>query len=263
MSSPSQDTTRTNPARIYDYMLDGTHNFPVDREIGEKNKRNRPGLVKFVRLNRDFLTLAGRQFAEASYPAYIDLATGLPTEGALHELVPETARVLYNDHDPVVISYAGEILEEYAEATGRSTANIRYVQSPIEQIERILAAAEQFFGPERRVGICLIGVAYFIADADLQRVCQQWHRWAAPGSALAVTSFDTEQDASWQDLIDEYRKMGVHAYPRPAERLAELLHPWLGSFTPLETIIEAELGTQVAEPHERGRLGYAGIFRHD
>lgn len=256
-----QEPTTPNLARVYDYMLDGTHNFAVDREVGEMNKRNRPVLVKFVKLNRDFLELAGRQFVRAEADAYIDLATGLPTEGALHELVPETAKIIYNDHDPYVITYGTEILAEYTQQRGRTTANIRWVQSKIQDIDRILAEAEEFFGAERRVGISLIGVAYFIDDDSLRRVCQRLYDWSAPGSMLAVTSFNTHMDDSgWAEILEQYRKMGVDGFPRSPEHLQTILTPWQGSFQPLETIIEADLGTQVAEPSERGKMGYGGIF---
>lgn len=257
-----QEPTTPNLARVYDYMLDGTHNYPVDRVIGEKNKVHRPHLVKFVKLNRAFLRHAGQRFAEASFPAYIDLATGLPTEGALHELVPESSKILYNDRDPLVISYARNILEQYARQNGRvkPTDHITYVQSDIQDIETILRAAESMFGVERRVGVCLIGVAYFLSDETLSHVAQRLYEWAAPGSMLAVTSFDTEQDNGWREILEEYRKMGVDGFPRSPAYLQQVLQPWAGQFTPLEDIIEADLGTQVAEPHERGRMGYAGMF---
>lgn len=254
------DPNKPNSARIYDYMLDGTHNYPVDREIGDRNKRDTPVLVKFARLNRSFLKVAGTRFNEAGFSSCIDLATGLPTERALHEHLPETTKILYNDKNEEVVADAEEILAEYAADSGRSTANIRYLQARVEDIDTILSAADTFFGGDRRVGVCLIGVAYFIQDEELAHSCERLFTWCAPGSLLAVSSFDTSNDEQWQERVADYRRIGVELYPRAAAHLAQLIKPWQGEFQNLETIIETNLGTQVAKPEERGRLGYAGIF---
>lgn len=41
---PEVDVTVPNPARVYDYWLDGDHHFPADRELGEQILKIMPGV---------------------------------------------------------------------------------------------------------------------------------------------------------------------------------------------------------------------------
>ena len=49
------DTSVAHPARVYDYWLGGTNNFPADREAAERVLAATPGLRFRVRANRAFL----------------------------------------------------------------------------------------------------------------------------------------------------------------------------------------------------------------
>jgi O-methyltransferase involved in polyketide biosynthesis len=250
------EPTSPNVARIYDYLIGGVHNFAVDRAAADRLVEMAPLAVQTARLNRLFLEYAVEDMVDAQLNAFIDLASGLPTEGALHERAPETAKILYNDHDPEVVAYARQMLG--------ARPNIDYVESKIEDIETILATAERIFGAERRVGLCLIGVVYFIADDALRHVFQRLHEWAAPGSLLAVSSFDLhEDDANWLRTREMYRRMGVELYPRTSAQLLNLAGEWRSSvqgFPRLEDIVEAELQTTLALEADRGKLGYAGVL---
>lgn len=52
VSRPRIDTSRPHPARVYDYLLGGRDNYPVDQEVGRRlpadSKRD-------SRLNRAFM----------------------------------------------------------------------------------------------------------------------------------------------------------------------------------------------------------------
>ena len=41
---PEIDTTVPNPARVYDFWLDGDHNFAADRALGERILEIMPGI---------------------------------------------------------------------------------------------------------------------------------------------------------------------------------------------------------------------------
>lgn len=257
MTTASNPTIRPNPSRIYDYLLGGTHNFEADRQAGDRVDDTMPQAVHGMKLNRAFyLDHAIPQLAQAGFTCYIDLATGLPTQGYLHEHVAPTTRIVYNDHDPETVAYAREIIGDQP--------NIRYVQAKIETIDTILTAAEDFFGSERRVGICFVGVAYFIAPEALAHVFQRLYDWAAPGSLLAVTSFDFGLDLpEIQEIQTMYAQMGAPLYPYSMQRLLELAGPWREhgvGLLPIEDHLEAAAHGRLVAGPLRGRMGYGGVL---
>lgn len=260
------DKTSPSSARIYDYLIGGTHNFEVDRVVGRQIEQTMPIAAQSARLNRMFLSYAAQQLVAAGFRCYIDLASGLPTEGALHEFVPSDARVIYNDRDPEVVAYSREIIGD--------RPHIRFIQAQLEEIDTILAAIDQFSGGERRVGLCLIGVVYFIDDESLARIFQRLYEWAAPGSLLVLTSFDyLANDEASRKMKAAYESgTGLRFYPRPQETMLQLVTPWQPypaapapfnqGFQPIENFVESEIGTAVANRASRGRLGYAGLLHH-
>ncbi|HEX6291978.1 MAG TPA: SAM-dependent methyltransferase [Herpetosiphonaceae bacterium] len=253
----SYDANKPSIARIYDYWLGGTHNFPIDRAVGEQMAQLVPFVVQALRLNRWFVTYAGSYLAQAGIDHFIDLGAGLPTEGSLHESVPETSKILYDDFDPDAVAYAREILD--------ARPHIEFVQARIEDIDTIVGAAERFFGAQRRVGICMSAVAHFIDDDSLRHVFRRLYDWSAPGSMLAVSSNDADPtDPNQRAAIASYeQRTGARLYLRSAQHLYSLIEPWQpqsGGFHPFEAYAEADLGRLVVQPGFRGRVGYAGFF---
>ncbi|HEY6706598.1 MAG TPA: SAM-dependent methyltransferase, partial [Actinomycetota bacterium] len=103
-----------NPARIYDYFLGGKDNFPADREIAEEVLAIAPVAREVVEDNRAFLRRAVEALTgEAGIRQFIDLGSGLPTQGNVHEIAqaaaPE-ARVVYVDNDPMVVTHSRALL---------------------------------------------------------------------------------------------------------------------------------------------------------
>jgi hypothetical protein len=96
------DPGHANVARVYDYLLGGKDNYMADREAGEKMKQVNPDAVGFVKENRRFMQRAAHYVAYQGVKRFIDLGTGLPTAGPLHEVVQEVhpdARTIYVDKD--------------------------------------------------------------------------------------------------------------------------------------------------------------------
>ena len=108
------DVTIPNVARIYDWLLGGKDNFAADREAGQRLLAAVPDAAKAARANRAFLGRAVRFLAEeAGIRQFLDIGTGLPTQGNVHEIAqasdPRT-RVVYCDHDPIVVTHANALL---------------------------------------------------------------------------------------------------------------------------------------------------------
>jgi hypothetical protein len=107
------DTTKPNIARMNDYFLGGKDNFAADRRAAEELLAIAPEIKPMAEENRRFLGRAVRFLAEQGIRQFFDIGSGLPTRQNTHEVartVCPSARVVYADNDPVVISHGEAIL---------------------------------------------------------------------------------------------------------------------------------------------------------
>ena len=119
---PGVDTKRANTARVYDYLLGGSHNFLADQDAGRALAAIDPDARVFARANRAFLGRAVRFLASAGIRQFLDIGSGIPTQGNVHEVAQQAApdsRVVYADIDPVAIAHSKAILA--ARRTPRSS----------------------------------------------------------------------------------------------------------------------------------------------
>jgi SAM-dependent methyltransferase len=235
------DINRPLASRIYDYLLGGSHNFPADRAVATRLAENFPALPQWMRLNRWFLYHVADELAKAGLKHYVDLATGLPTQGYLHERVGPDTRIIYNDLDPATVIYARQIIGD--------RPNIRYVQSDLRNVETILEEAEGFFEGERKVGIIMVGVSYFIEQEPLREVLQKLYDWAAPGSLLAISMIQLDVISSTAEkTFETYRNIGQPVYPRTPEQVRYISGPWRprgGGFRSVEEYAAEDAGVDV------------------
>src|SRR5690349_8250669 len=100
------DITVPNPSRVYDFALGGVHNFKVDREFFAQAEQLMPQLRSLAQANRSFLGRAVRWLTAAGMRQFLDLGSGIPTLGNVHEVAQETdptTRVVYVDIDPIAV----------------------------------------------------------------------------------------------------------------------------------------------------------------
>ena len=110
---PGIDTQRANVARVYDYWLGGSHNFLADQDVARAIAAIEPNVRMFAQANRAFLGRAVRHMAAAGIRQFLDIGSGIPTEGNVHEVAQQSApgsRVVYADIDPVAIAHSRAIL---------------------------------------------------------------------------------------------------------------------------------------------------------
>jgi hypothetical protein len=82
------DTSRPNPARIYDALLGGKDNYPADRNAAHHILNIAPQARQGAHQNRAFLQRAVRHLADqAGIRQFLDIGTGLPTQGNARSLV--------------------------------------------------------------------------------------------------------------------------------------------------------------------------------
>jgi SAM-dependent methyltransferase len=213
------DASKPNAARVYDYLLGGSHNFEADRIAAERLLTIMPSARNGARLNRWFMFEAIQRLSESHFSAYLDLASGLPTEDYIHNLVPD-ARVLYNDIDPVTVAYAKGMIGD--------NPRVLYLQSNILDLDTILEAAEKHFQGDRKIGISLVGVAYFFDDDQLRSILQRLYDWCAPGSRMAISwlEFPAEDNERFLGVLENYRRMGTILSGRTPEHMQRLLGAW-------------------------------------
>lgn len=215
------DTTRPNPGRIYDYFLGGSHNFEADRVAAEQLLALIPSVRGGARLNRWFMYDAVERLSSNGFDCFLDLATGLPTEGYIHDIAPE-ARILYNDFDPVTVAYGREIIS--------ANPNVRYIQANITDTDAILRAATDHFGGQRRVAICFVGVSYFFDDAVLKTILDKMYAWCAPGSQMALSWLaGSDEDVEYfrnSQFSAMYQRLNSPVYGRTLDSVHNLLAQW-------------------------------------
>jgi hypothetical protein len=191
---PGVDTKRANPARVYDYWLGGTHNFLADQDAGQAVAAVQPSVHAVIRANRAFLGRAVRFLTEAGLRQFLDIGSGIPTEGNVHEIAEQIApgsHVVYVDVDPVAIAHSQAIL------AGNQTAAV--LAADLRQPERILAddVTRSLIDFGQPVGLLLSAVLHFIGDEeDPWRITRTLRDALVPGSYLLVSHVLREEAPS-------------------------------------------------------------------
>ena len=179
------DTSKPHPARMYDAYLGGKDNYAADRAAVRQILRAFPEVRAMARANRAFMQRAVRFLAgEAGIRQFIDIGTGIPSAGNVHEVagqVASGARVVYVDNDPIVHVHANALL------TGSGTTSI--VLADLRDPEAILAHPKlrgliDFTQP---VALLLVAILHFIKDEENPAGIVATLRDALPGSYLALS----------------------------------------------------------------------------
>jgi S-adenosyl methyltransferase len=182
---PGVDPTRVTTARLYDYFLGGTNNFPADRLVAEKLKADVPYVLDAVLANRGFHGRAAVWIARQGIRQFIDLGSGLPTQNNTHESVHRVtpdARVVYVDIDPMVAAHSGSLLAGDG-TTAVITADLREPDVVLSHpdLRRLIDFAEP-------VGVLATDVLHFFDDAsEPWGVMRQYMAEVPGGSYLALS----------------------------------------------------------------------------
>ncbi|GAA4449872.1 SAM-dependent methyltransferase [Phytohabitans houttuyneae] len=178
------DLDRPNAARVYDYYLGGAHNFAIDRQMAAQALAGWPELPLIMRANRSFLRRAVRFLVSSGVRQFLDLGSGIPTVGNVHEVAraeDPACRVVYVDIDPVAVAHSRAILDGDPQVTAVQ-ADLR---SPANVLD--LAEKEGALDLDKPVAVLMVAVLHFVPDADDPAgVIARYRQATAPGSAIAV-----------------------------------------------------------------------------
>ncbi|MBP9500746.1 MAG: SAM-dependent methyltransferase [Candidatus Promineofilum sp.] len=227
------DLDRPSVARVYDYVLGGHHNFEIDRLAGDRFAKLVPDLELTAQANRAFLRRAASFISQQGVDQFLDLGSGIPTAGNVHEIVRRyipDARVVYVDIEPVAIAHANALLADDPGAAA--------ILADVRDTDTILnhPVVRELIDFSRPVGLIAVAFIHYIVDDDeAVRMMQAFKDRLSPGSYLAISVW-TFDDAP-PDVLARYEQLALElpmpGAPRPYRTVLgffdgfELLEPGL------------------------------------
>lgn len=197
--APEIDTTAPSVARVYDYLIGGSENYEVDRELCAPLLDMVPEIRTFGREHRDWLGRVARFLAEsAKIDQFLDCGSGLPTSDNTHQIVQRInphAKVVYVDHDPAVVQHSTRLL--------RDVDNTAFVAADLTEPETLLTHPEVtgLLDLARPVGLIQCSTLHHVPDAERpHEILARYIDLLASGSYVALTHF---HDAAGDSGTDE------------------------------------------------------------
>lgn len=189
------DTSTPSVARVYDAVLNGKDNFAVDRAVRDQLLQIRPEGLVLPRDNRAWLFRIVRYLTDTvGIDQFLDCGSGLPSANNTHQVAQQVnpqARVVYVDHDPVVLAHGRALLEENRET--------RFVAADIRDPERLVAQAGvgELLDLTQPVGLLHAGVLHHVDDEeDPVAIMRRYVQVLPSGSYVAISHFHNPGDGS-------------------------------------------------------------------
>jgi S-adenosyl methyltransferase len=218
----SVDLTRPSVARMYDYFLGGSHNFAADRAAVERIKVVMPFAAEVIHANRYFLGRAVRFCAKEGIDQFLDLGSGIPTVGNVHEAaraIDPGARVAYVDNEPVTVASAAALLD----GDPLSTITAADLRDPGAVFDA--PGVRALIDLSRPVALLTVSVMQFVHDdGEAARLLDEYRSRLAPGSVHALSHVTGDHDTTELTAAeDEYRATANPGLLRTREQVAALL----------------------------------------
>jgi hypothetical protein len=218
---PGADLSRPSAARIYDYLLGGAHNLAPDRAVAQRLEAIQPRVAAVARRNRAFLRRAVRFMLAQGIRQFLDLGSGIPTVGNVHEVaqdVDPASRVVYVDYEPVAVAHSLMLLKDNpnASALEADATDVAGVLGS-EPVKHLLDLREP-------VGLLAITLGHYLPpEPDVHAVFAAYRDALAPGSHLALTHL-TNDFAVLSDprVAETMRSTQNHIYPRSRDEVLAL-----------------------------------------
>lgn len=161
---PDVDVNRPSIARVYDYVLGGKDHFEIDRQVSVALFAAVPQTRELASDNRKFLRRAVRYLVqEAGIRQIVDIGSGLPTVGNVHEIAHEvdpSVRVVYVDIDPIVLAHGRALLGDQ-ETTAVIIGDIRDPDPIFAD-----AATTSLIDLDQPFAILAVSILHHLADAE-------------------------------------------------------------------------------------------------
>lgn len=245
----AESVDKVSVGRVYDYLLGGVHNYAVDQEFAERQIEHIPDIRDFARANRAFLRRAVRFAAESGIRQFVDIGSGLPTQGNVHEIADEVApgqcHVVYIDNEPIAHAHAEILLEKTADPQRHRAIDADFLDGS-KLWRRVLDTG--LIDPEQPVALLAVALLHFMPeDTAPGETLADYLRRLPPDSLLALSHIhidpdDAETLAATEQVENSYRKQANSpAVPRSRADITtffddlELVDPglvWLPQWRP-------------------------------
>jgi SAM-dependent methyltransferase len=221
--APSEvDLERPSAARVYDYYLGGLHNFAADRQMAARAVADWPELPRIMQANRAFLRRAVRFLAAQGIDQFLDIGSGIPTVGNVHEVAQAAdpgARVVYVDTDPVAVAHSRALLADNPR-TGVVEADFVDVDAVLDD-----PVTRGLLDLDRPGAVLVVALLHFVGDErDPAGALGRYRDAMAPGSYLVVSH--ASADGAPQRAPDHqalYRRTATPMTMRSHEQVTALL----------------------------------------
>jgi hypothetical protein len=206
---------KPSAARIYDYFIGGEHNFAIDRQFADALVGRIPKIGDYARECRLFMGRAVRYAAEQGYTQFVDIGSGLPTSGSVHEIADAVrpqrdSHVVYIDNEPIAFAHAELLLDDLADAS-RHCAVYADMLDPLNLWQQVSDA--NVIDPSRPVVLLVSAVLHFIKDEANPDGALEFYRRHLPSGSLLILSQmsdenprDEDEEASLRQLEGFYEK---------------------------------------------------------
>jgi len=209
-----QEADGPNIARVYDYLLGGSHNFAADRAAAEEFLARWPDAPETMRLNRAFLGRAVRYLAaQAGIRQFLDIGSGIPTMGNVHAIAEQEApdaRIVYVDNDEVAVLHSRAILARDDNAIA--------IQADLRRPQEILGNRHlrDLLDLSQPAALLLVAVLHFLPDADdPAALVGQLRDALAPGSYVVMSHGTTDgQPPNVAEAMAHYNQTTAPFRPR-------------------------------------------------
>ncbi|WP_410613103.1 SAM-dependent methyltransferase [Amycolatopsis sp. lyj-109] len=213
---------KPNAARVYDFLIGGKLNYAIDRAFAEQVLQVRPEARELALLNRRWLRRAVRFGAEQGIRQFLDIGSGMPTVGHVHEVVQSIdpqARVVYVDNEPIAVAHSEIVLQD--------NDNAEMVQADAESPAGVLEhpTTERLLDFSKPVMVIMAAFIHFVPDSRNPAGLVAAYRDAlVPGSYLALSSGTFEgQGEEVRRAAELYQKSVTDVFARSREELRALV----------------------------------------
>src|SRR4051812_37865877 len=180
-----------------------------------------PGVRDAARLNRAFLRRAAKFMVDSGIRQFLDIGSGIPTVGNLHEIVQQAdpaCRVVYVDREPVAVAHSELLLQ--------GNDHCAVLQADLRDVNDIFDAepARRLLDPEQPTGVFMLLLLHFVPDSwEPTGILTRYRDRLAPGSFLAVTHVAADTGSTGLDeAIDVYttnQNQQNRPYPRTHDQV--------------------------------------------
>ncbi|MEC3978832.1 SAM-dependent methyltransferase [Amycolatopsis sp. H20-H5] len=226
---------RPSAARVYDYFIGGSTNYAIDRNFAEMVRLRLPLMGDYCLTSRQFLGRAVRQCVGAGITQFVDIGSGLPTAGNVHEVADEVrpdedTHVLYIDNEPIALAHSTLLLADTADPARHHAIAADFLQ-PEDLWDRVSASG--IIDVDLPIALVINAVMHFVKDdQDPDALLTFYRERLAPGSLLVLSQMTNENPVNEDerqalvDLLEYYETTTNHGFLRTKDEFSRFFGGW-------------------------------------